>query len=332
MAELKDTLDGLKPIESKANLDALKLRQKDLADLWRKRSEERLRDAFERTPSAQQFGNRPPQTAQWKEEIQRGTTDAMKQEMEAIQRLAEQLAKTADRVEKEKLREEIKDRAKALADFAARELNSKAMNAALTRALEQLAAAANPQLTPEALEALKESLNLADLELETIARNVRDLKAVEEALKTIQMAKQLNAMNQLPGAPGQGAPGIEGYAALYAKLMAEMQEGEGEGGAFNGKGIGRGGVAPEDETTLTDFHDEKSKSALVAGKTLLEITTREVSASGEARERYLQNIERVRQGASEALLKEQVPPGYHEAIRQYFNAMKDHGKPTTAKP
>jgi len=38
----------------------------------------------------------------------------------------------------------------------------------------------------------------------------------------------------------------------------------------------------------------------------------------------------VKQDAGEAIIKEQVPPGYHEAIRQYFGKMgkesEDGGK------
>ncbi len=38
-------------------------------------------------------------------------------------------------------------------------------------------------------------------------------------------------------------------------------------------------------------------------------------------------IQQVRQGASEAIMQEQVPPGYHDSIKSYFDALEPKGAP-----
>ncbi len=88
-----------------------------------------------------------------------------------------------------------------------------------------------------------------------------------------------------------------------------------------GPGIGEGGKAPEKDDEKTDFQSERSRSAFKAGKILLQWKTRELSDPGAAREAYEQQVEAVKQGVSEAILQEQVPPGYHEGIRRYFDAL-----------
>ena len=44
-----------------------------------------------------------------------------------------------------------------------------------------------------------------------------------------------------------------------------------------------------------------------------------IGKTGKAKEEYSNSIKKVKQGISEAILKEQVPPGYHESIQKYFD-------------
>ena len=110
---------------------------------------------------------------------------------------------------------------------------------------------------------------------------------------------------------------IDDYKEFYAELMAEMgyQPGDGEG-------MGAGEPEPEDDSVSTGFKTEKSKSAVTAGKVLLSLQTKGLSDSGEAEKNYATQIENVRQGVSEAILQEQVPPGYHEEIKKYFDTLR----------
>lgn len=319
--DLKKTLDQAKPEAKEINRAALNKHQKELADLWRKDSEQKLKDAFDRTPAQQQFGAVTPKAGEWKQELLKGETKALNRELEALKELAQKVAEAPDNAEKEKMRDELRQRMKDIADFMAKDANNMPAAQAMNRALEQLAMGARKPMDKEAMEALKQTLKLTELELAALAQNARDLQALEEGLKAAQLAKRLNDDGQLGQAQGGDKPGdLEGYAAAYAKMLAEGKlEGEGEGGGMGGPGRGRGGTAPENETASSDFKSEQSRSALQAGKVLMEWKTQEMAEAGQAREVYLDRIEKVKQGVNEAILKEQVPPGYHQAISQYFN-------------
>jgi hypothetical protein len=54
---------------------------------------------------------------------------------------------------------------------------------------------------------------------------------------------------------------------------------------------------------------------------LMEWKTREVSEAGPARDEYLRAVQDVRQQASEAVVQEQIPPGYQASIKQYFDTL-----------
>jgi hypothetical protein len=98
---------------------------------------------------------------------------------------------------------------------------------------------------------------------------------------------------------------------------------------MKGKGTGEGNKAPEDDTKETAFTPEKSKSALTAGKILLQMKSRGMSEAGKVKTDYVQAVKEVKQGVSEAILREQVPPAYHDSIKEYFDTMqeaKDDGK------
>ena len=109
-----------------------------------------------------------------------------------------------------------------------------------------------------------------------------------------------------------------------------QNEGQGEGekqndkqgnGGTGGQGQGRGGKPPEVDQK-TAFKTERSKSALHAGKTLMQWKTQEEADKGESKLDYKKAVDAVKQGVSEAILSEQIPPGYHEAIKKYFDQVE----------
>jgi hypothetical protein len=116
---------------------------------------------------------------------------------------------------------------------------------------------------------------------------------------------------------------IEEYAEFYAQLIAQLggsEEGsDEEGDGMGDQGMGSGGKAPEDDSVETDFKTEQSKSAVTAGKVLLSVKTKGMSDKGDASKEYKSLIQKVKQGYSEAILQEQIPPGYHEGIKSYFD-------------
>ena len=62
---------------------------------------------------------------------------------------------------------------------------------------------------------------------------------------------------------------------------------------------------------------------LTEGKMLLEWKTRDVGESGERADQFREAVRGVKQGVSEALQAEQVPPGYHDAIKKYFDTLPE---------
>lgn len=94
---------------------------------------------------------------------------------------------------------------------------------------------------------------------------------------------------------------------------------------MKGEGTGRGGVAQESDHD-TDFIKEKARVALQAGKILMEWKQRGISESDDIKEKHSDFVKKLKQGADEAILKEEVPPGYHEAIREYFDSLEKEQK------
>ncbi len=335
---LKTALNKMKPSEKSENLKELVGQQKFLGDKWRKLSSEKLKELLSQNPQGQQFGaTDKDKLEKWTKELQEGSTKSLQQELEEIKKDLEQLAKTDDPVKKAELEKQIKKKMKELSDFASQKANSKPLTAALQRAMKQLEMSKMEGLDKESLEAAEKSLDLTKLELKEIAQSAKDLKALEEALKVVQMAKQLNDQEKLDNeAMGEGTQTIEEYAEFYAQLIAQMgggeedgEGGEGDGDGLGGEGMGDGGVAPEDDSIKTDFKTEQSRSAVTAGKVLLSVKTKGLSDKGDASKDYKTLIQKVKQGYSEAILQEQIPPGYHEGIKSYFDNIDKSDKAAT---
>jgi len=323
LRKLEQDFKRMKRRDPKGNLKRLAEQQKGLGRMWRKLSEKKLQEAFNRTPVQQRFGGGElPQMSKWREEIKRGDASGMRRELKELQDLAKQLAGMPASAEKRKLQKQLQQRMKALSDFVSTELNSRPLSTAMQRAMEQLAMSGSKALSPEALQGLQESLQLSDLEMQQFQKNLQDLKALEQALSTIQMAKQLNQLQKLDGQGCKNCQGMQDYAELYEKLLAGACKGKGPGAGMGGPGTGKGGKAPEDDTLETDYKSERSRSALTAGKVLMEWKTRGLSDPGKAREDYRRQVRQIKQGVSEAILQEQVPPGYHDAIKGYFDTLE----------
>ena len=318
LTDLKQTFNRMKPVEMQANLQSLNDKQKHVGGMWQKLSERRLRDALTRSPTGQRFGSRSLQKeAEWQQQVARGDTSGLRKEIAEIANLARKLSTLSKGAEAAQIREEIRQKLKDLAEFVEKDLNSRPCSSALARAMDQLGLAGAKGLSKEALEALQESLNLSELELAQLAQSMQDLKNLEEALKALQLAKRLNKLNALDGKQCEGCEGI----GDYAKLFEEMMKGKGVGPGMGGEGTGKGNVAPEDDELETDYTSEQSRSSMTAGKILLKWKTRGSAPTGQANIDYQKQVAEVKKGVSEAILREQVPPGYHDAVRKYFDSM-----------
>lgn len=190
------------------------------------------------------------------------------------------------------------------------------------------------EMSSEAFGAMEESLELAKMELQEVKQSLKDLKQLEESLEAIRMAGKLNALDELDGAECEGCQSMADYADLYAQMMGEMGMGSGSGDKETNDGggsVGRGRVTEENDSSKTTFNKENSKSPVRAGKILLSMKTKGLSDSGDAEREYASQIAVVKQGLTEAIDQEQIPPGYVEGIKSYFDNIEDALKPDETK-
>jgi hypothetical protein len=288
----------------------------------------------------------------WRKDLSKGKADSLRRELSELRDMLEKMAATSSDEEKEKLRKKLLERAQDLAEFLKNNASSRQLNETLAKALNQLQAMATPRLAEQAQKALRQTLELSEMELKNLAQSLRDMKALEQALKALQAARKANAKGCCKdgdggpggksgegkggkrsgqgegedgddlGLDGDGTPDLDSlreYEEYYQKLLAEQGDAEEKGPGMGGPGQGEGGVAPENPDQKNDFKTEKSRSALVAGKLLMTLKTKEVGDRGEVKKEYAESIQKVKQGVGEAILQERVPPGYHEAIKKYFD-------------
>lgn len=324
--ELKLTFNKMKADKKLDNLKMLSSEQKDIGKLWRQISSEKLKDLMKSTSSnEQQFGaNQDEKLKKWVKELQEGDGGGIQSEIGELKELLQQLAASKDPLKRSELMQELKERMHDLDKMAKEKIGNDQLSQALERAMQQMELAENKDLQQDALESAMQSLELSDREVEQMEQAVKDMKELEEALKTIQQAKKVNDEEKLDGAQGEKCKTLADYEALYAEILAASGEAEGEG-EEPGEGdesLGRGGAEmAEDDSVETDFKKEQSKSAVVAGKMLLSMQTKGEAEKGDDIRDYKQLLKSVKQGAMEAMNTEQIPPGYHESIKSYFDKL-----------
>lgn len=320
---LKTALNNMKPKARQENFEKIQERQKNLGQEWKQMNDKLLKELMAQKPVTQQFGGTDQDKLQkWTKELQNGSKESLHKEIEELKEAIETLAKSEDPLERQEAQQKLRKKLEELSELAEKKLGSKPLSAAIQRAMEQLEMAKSEGLSTEALESLAESLDLTEQELEQIAQSAKDLKNLEQALKVCQMAKKLNDQDKLDGEQGQACKTLGDYEKLYEQLMAQgNMEGEGESD-FNGPGMGRGGIAPEDDSTTSDFKNEKSEAQVTAGKILLTLKTKGKGDENTATKSYRDAIRDVRQGTSEAIQQERIPPGYHDGIKKYFDSLE----------
>jgi len=317
IASLEKAFQEAKPNDKAGTLSRLNDQQKILGQLWKQTSEEKLMNALNLPPPTQSFGLADPAKAQQlQNDLQKGDVSSANKELDELKQMAQELAKTQDPVEREKLRQELMDRLQNLKDTLDQQLNSQAVDTDLQRALEQLALSNVPALSGESLKGMADSLKLTQEELAQLAKAMADMQNIEEALKALQLAKTLHNLKPLDGQDFIKLGDLAAYAAFCEGQCKSLCAGMGMG-----PGYGYGPRPYGDDNAANGLQPEKSPSLLQPGRMLMEWKTREVSDAGPAREEYLRAVQDVRQQASEAVVQEQIPPGYQAAIKQYFDTL-----------
>lgn len=329
LAALDKTFRQARPQERAATLRDLAVQQKEIGELWRKVNNPELKNALEK--GAQSFGRLDAEElVEWREQLGKGDVSGLQQKLAAMQEQMRQLAAQPDSADKRAQQEKLAQSLNQLAEAMKQSFGSPQVSEALTRALSQMDAAKQGQLSEEAMASAMESLQLSQQELAQLAQSMKDSAALEEALKSLQMARQLAGAGKLDGADLGDARTAQELAALFAQQMAGLAQAPAPGqpiGGGNapgeGGGVGDGSPRPFADDKPTSSKLEKSPTALRSGQMLLEWKIKEVGETGARAEEFRDAIREVKQGVSEALQAEQVPPGYHDAIKKYFDTLPE---------
>lgn len=337
MKELMAALRQMKPEQRKSNSQVLQTHRQSLNEQWKNISNEELREMLSQAVSEQQFGgDRARKMNEWLKELQMGKTDGLQQQLDKAKDTMEAMLEAKTPEDRQKLASQLRRELQDLKKFASEKAGSKDLQNALNNALKSLDAVAakaeagdrmdegEKELAEEAAQALKESLNLTEKELEQLAGNAADMKQLEEALRTMQMAESLNKEDQLDGEQCENCQSLADYAEKYKQMMAGRgQEGEAqreEGGA----------QMDEDDSDPEGYKDEKSRSQIQAGKVLMSMKTKEAATEKdfdpEELRKYESTVTEIKSGVQAAIENEQIPPGYVDGIKGYFDNLESDEK------
>lgn len=333
--ELMAALRKMKPTESQPNSKVLDDQRKSLNELWKKVSSEDLREMLSQTANEMQGSERAQKMNEWLRELQQGKSDALQKEMQKAQETMQSMLKAETAEERQKLASDLRKQLQDLKKFSSKKAGSKELERALDQALKSLESLANKEsgdeksqgeqqggeteLSEQAKEALQEALKLSQQELQELARSAGDMKKLEEALKTLQQAEKLNKNGQMDGEECEGCQSMAEYAAKFKSMMS----GNGQDGEAQRETPGA--MMSEDNSDPEGYKDEKSRSQIQAGKVLLSIKTREAATQKdfdpEDLRKYENSVQEIKSGVQAAIEAEDIPPGYVDGIKQYFDKL-----------
>lgn len=337
LGQLKKDFRQMEPTKADSNAKVLDSHRQNLGEKWKSAAaDQQLRQMVNQPISKQQLsGSRSQKSNEWLKELQEGKSDLLQQQLQQAQKTMQAMLEAKTPEEREKLAAELKKDLQDLNSFAKNKANSKAMADALSKAMKSLQAAETPsqdgeqqEFSKDAMEALKESLELSEQEMEKLAQAAQDLKKLEDALKTLQQAQKLNQQQNLDGTRCEGCETMEDYAELYAQMMGEGAGSEGsrtrnEGG---NRGAGRGGETPEDDSDPEGYKTEKERPQVQAGKVLLSIKSKDYAQEKdfdpEKMREYQNTVSALKSSVQSAIDSEEIPPGYVESIKGYFDKIE----------
>ncbi len=330
MKELMASLRQMRPMEKKPNSKVLQDHRGSLNDMWKNVSSEELREMLSQSISDQQFGGQRTQKMnEWLKQLQQGNSEMLQQQLDQAKETMEAMLEAKTPEDRQKLASQLRRQLQDMKKFSSEKASSPELENALNQALKALEALAakkqsgeatseeEMQMAQEAAEALRESLELSKTELQELARSAKEMKQLEEALQTLQQAEKLNSEGQLDGEQCEGCKSLAEYAEKYKKMMAGMGKG-GEGEREKG-----GSPMDEDDSDPEGYKDEKTKTQIQAGKVLLSIKTKEAATEKdfdpEELKKYESTVTEIKSGVQAAIENEQIPPGYVDGIKSYFD-------------
>ncbi len=104
------------------------------------------------------------------------------------------------------------------------------------------------------------------------------------------------------------------------------KKGDKPNGGMSGKGTGKGGVAPEENSDIKE-KDWKIKGKLQSGDIIGHYFKRGMPPVGKAAERYKSSIDKSKQQAHDAMSQQGIPTEYRRLVKKYFDSLKDIYEP-----
>lgn len=315
LQEVKNRFEKLRKSRMVENEKSLKQAKMALDEMWRRKAAERLSDKSGAS-LGRRLGVLGTKERTWLEQTRKKDYSGIRKEVDEIRRLAAEIAATSNSAEREKKKAELKKRLEKLRRVASR-MGSKSVQNALQSAMEQLSMSGMSGVDrARAMKSLRNAMNLADRELQRLQQQANDISDLEMASKACQLARELSKLKAAMAANSEGLQSMEDYAKFYQECVSKCKcKGKGK---KPGQPGGGGGKASENDKAKTAFKDEKSKSQLQPGKITMSWKVKGMGKKGAAEINYNQNVKKVEQDVNEAILKEEIPPGYHDAIKQYF--------------
>jgi hypothetical protein len=335
VAKLKSDFRKMMPKKVESNAKVLDSHRMDMGDMWKSVSNDQLRKMMNQPISKQQLGGsaRSQKMNEMLKDLQEGKTDALKKELQKARETMEAMANAKSPEERKKLASQLQKELQDLQKFSKDKAGSKELAQALSKAMKSLEVCKScdskdlekGQLGKEAMQALKESLDLSEKEMEQVAQAAKDLKKLEDALKTLQEAQKLNQKGELDGSKCEGCETLADYEELYAQMNGEP--GEGEGNKGQNRGFGKGGEAQYDDSDPEGYKKEKEKAQVQAGKILLSIKTKEYAEEKdfdpENMREYQKSVGKLKSSVQSAIDTEEIPPGYVDGIKGYFDKIEN---------
>ena len=346
VAKLKDDFRKMMPKKVDSNAKVLDSHRMDMGDMWKSVSNDQLRKMMNQPISKQQLGGsaRSQKMNEMLKNLQEGKTDVLKKEIQKARETMQAMAEAKSPEERKKLADQLQKELQDLQKFSKDKAGSKELANALSKAMKSLEVCKNcegkdgekGELSKDAMQALKESLELSEKEMEQVAQAAKDLKKLEDALKTLQQAQQLNQKGELDGSKCEGCETLADYEELYAQMMGEgAGDGEKNGKNDGDRGVGAGGETEYDDSDPEGYKKEKEKSQVQAGKILLSIKTKEYAEEKdfdpEKMRQYEQSVGKLKSSVQSAIDTEEIPPGYVDGIKGYFDKIEKVDPKLTTK-
>ena len=232
--ELKATLKKMKASDPNANRKQLDQQRKKLGELHKMLDAHKLKKTLSQNDSGQKFGQlESPKIDKWTRELQEGSTDDLKKELQSLKKDLQDLAKLAGdkspeaQKKRSELAQKLQKKLRDIQSFASKKLDSKhPLTAALKRAKQQMKAmqSGDKELAESAQKHLAETMELAKQELQELAQTARDLDELEKALETARMAQKANENGEAQGERLENAETLDDYREFYKQLMEQMGE------------------------------------------------------------------------------------------------------------